>query len=139
MGVGGTFGQQHFQKGLLHDVPRFPARKECGVLDFKLTIDVCISSSPALLCEIPPFVWSVLELLGSSISKKDCCMMYLVSLQEKNAVCLYTTYILPSGELYATYHLLGEPETTIDFVEDSGASAMDLSLEFQWICDVRDH
>ena len=89
MGVGGTFGQQHFQKGLLHDVPRFPARKECGVLDFKLTIDVCISSSPALLCEIPPFVWSVLELLGSSISKKDCCMMYLVSLQEKNAVCLY--------------------------------------------------
>ena len=27
---------------------------------------------------------------------------------------LYTTYILPSGRLYATYHLLGEPETTID-------------------------
>ncbi len=27
---------------------------------------------------------------------------------------LYTTYILPSGVLYATYHLLGEPETTID-------------------------
>ena len=27
---------------------------------------------------------------------------------------LYTTYILPSGGLYATYHLLGEPETTID-------------------------
>ena len=27
---------------------------------------------------------------------------------------LYTTYILPSGWLYATYHLLGEPETTID-------------------------
>ena len=26
---------------------------------------------------------------------------------------LYTTYILPSGELYATYHLLWEPETTI--------------------------
>ena len=26
----------------------------------------------------------------------------------------YTTYILPSGGLYATYHLLGEPETTID-------------------------
>ena len=25
-----------------------------------------------------------------------------------------TTYILPSGGLYATYHLLGEPETTID-------------------------
>ena len=28
---------------------------------------------------------------------------------------LYTTYsILPSGGLYATYHLLGEPETTIE-------------------------
>ncbi len=27
---------------------------------------------------------------------------------------LYTTYILPSGGLYATYHLSGEPETTID-------------------------
>ena len=27
---------------------------------------------------------------------------------------LYTTYILPSGRLYATYHLLGEPETTIE-------------------------
>ena len=29
---------------------------------------------------------------------------------------LYTTYILPSGGLYATYHLLGEPEKTIDYV-----------------------
>ena len=27
---------------------------------------------------------------------------------------LYTTYILPSGELCAAYHLLREPETTID-------------------------
>ena len=27
---------------------------------------------------------------------------------------LYATYILPSGEVYATYHLLWEPETTID-------------------------
>ncbi len=25
-----------------------------------------------------------------------------------------TTYILPFGGLYATYHLLGEPKTTID-------------------------
>ncbi len=31
---------------------------------------------------------------------------------------LYTTYILASGGLYATYHLLGEPETTIDSWED---------------------
>ena len=29
---------------------------------------------------------------------------------------LYTTYILPSGGLYATSHLLGEPETTIDYM-----------------------
>ena len=29
-------------------------------------------------------------------------------------LAVYTTYILPSGELYATYHLLWEPETTID-------------------------
>ena len=25
---------------------------------------------------------------------------------------------MPSGGLYATYHLLGEPETTIDFKDD---------------------
>ena len=29
---------------------------------------------------------------------------------------LYTTWILPSGGLYATYHLLREPETTFDIV-----------------------
>ena len=27
---------------------------------------------------------------------------------------LYTTYILPSGGLYNPYHLLGQPETTIE-------------------------
>ena len=27
---------------------------------------------------------------------------------------IYKWYILPIGGLYATYHLLGEPETTID-------------------------
>ena len=31
-----------------------------------------------------------------------------------NQLAVYTTYILPSGGLYATYHLLGEPETTIE-------------------------
>ena len=36
----------------------------------------------------------------------------VVSGSPKRAV--YTTYILPSGGLYATYHFLGEPETTID-------------------------
>ena len=30
-------------------------------------------------------------------------------------LAVYTTYILPSGGLYATYHLLGEPETTIEY------------------------
>ena len=29
-------------------------------------------------------------------------------------LALYTTYILPSRGLYATYHLLREPETTIE-------------------------
>ncbi len=29
-------------------------------------------------------------------------------------LAVYTTYILPSRGLYATYHLLGEPETTIE-------------------------
>ena len=29
-------------------------------------------------------------------------------------LAVYTTYILPSGGLYATYHLLGEPEKTIE-------------------------
>ena len=28
---------------------------------------------------------------------------------------MVVSYILPSGRLYATYHLLGEPETTIDY------------------------
>ena len=30
-------------------------------------------------------------------------------------LAVYTTYILPSGGLYNPYHLLGEPETAIDF------------------------
>ena len=29
---------------------------------------------------------------------------------------VYKWYILPIGGLYATYHLVGEPETTIDTV-----------------------
>ena len=31
---------------------------------------------------------------------------------------LYTTYILPSGGLHNPYHLLWEPETTIEYLED---------------------
>ena len=34
-----------------------------------------------------------------------------------------TTYILPSGGLYATYHLLGEPETTIEKCPASRAAS----------------
>ena len=30
---------------------------------------------------------------------------------------VYKWYILPIGGLYATYHLLGEPETTIDVTD----------------------
>ena len=33
-------------------------------------------------------------------------------------LAVYTTYILPSGGLYATYHPLREPETTIDWWTD---------------------
>ena len=32
-------------------------------------------------------------------------------------VAVYTTYILPSGGIYATYHLLREPETTIEILK----------------------
>ena len=38
---------------------------------------------------------------------------------------LYTTYILPFGGLYATYHLLGEPETTIDH-------SVEMALKMLW-------
>ena len=38
----------------------------------------------------------------------------MTSLKNETQLAVYTTYILPSGGLYATYHLLGEPETTID-------------------------
>ena len=34
---------------------------------------------------------------------------------EGNVYVVYKWYILPIGGLYATYHLLGEPETTIDY------------------------
>ena len=47
--------------------------------------------------------------------------LFLVSLKggrdyitPQNAI--YKWYILPIGGLYATYHLLGEPETTIEFI-----------------------
>ena len=32
-------------------------------------------------------------------------------------LAVYTTYILPSGGFYNPYHLLGEPETTIDMTD----------------------
>ena len=37
---------------------------------------------------------------------------------------VYKWYILPIGGLYATYHLLGEPETTIDVELPSGTPPM---------------
>ena len=40
---------------------------------------------------------------------------------------VYTTYILPSGGLYATYHLLGEPETTI---EEASNSSFEMFMTF---------
>ncbi len=50
----------------------------------------------------------------------SCCQwLFLVPLKGGRwhiipQLAVYTTYTLPSGGLYATYHLLGEPETTID-------------------------
>ena len=35
---------------------------------------------------------------------------------------VYKWYILPIGGLYATYHLLGEPETTIELWNPMGNS-----------------
>ena len=37
----------------------------------------------------------------------------------------YKWYILPIGGLYATYHLLGEPETTIDLLVSWNATTHD--------------
>ena len=37
-------------------------------------------------------------------------------------LAVYTTYILPSVSFFATYHLLGEPETTIDAVFQNDSS-----------------
>ena len=49
---------------------------------------------------------------------------------------LYTTYILPSGGLYATYHLLGEPGTTIDLRGIYGLR-MAMYKQAWWICCLR--
>ena len=39
---------------------------------------------------------------------------------------VYKWYILPIGGLYATYHLLGEPETTIECLISWGKRGLDL-------------
>ena len=46
---------------------------------------------------------------------------------------LYTTYILPFGGLYATYHLLGEPETTIEEGGRFVSRQRGESQSFPWI------
>ena len=43
---------------------------------------------------------------------------------------LYTTYILPFGGLYATYHLSWEPETTIDLMESFPGPKRKLTTRF---------
>ncbi len=40
----------------------------------------------------------------------------------------YKWYILPIGGLYATYHLLGEPETTIDLLVSWNATTHDVNV-----------
>ena len=42
---------------------------------------------------------------------------------------VYKWYILPIGGLYATYHLLGEPETTIDYQPEQAALAKVVNQE----------
>ena len=50
-------------------------------------------------------------------------------------LAVYTTYnILPSGGLYATYHLLGEPETTIETLWDCWFS----QVKWHWPMITRD-
>ena len=46
---------------------------------------------------------------------------------------LYTTYILPSGGIYATYHLLGEPETTIDLRSSGSKLLTPIKLSCQFL------
>ena len=46
---------------------------------------------------------------------------------------LYTTYILPFGGLYATYHLLGEPETTIEYVYSKQDMFIPSNLQWMYI------
>ena len=41
-------------------------------------------------------------------------------------------YILPSGGLYATYHPLGEPETTIEWIGEYTVRPMDPSWGMQY-------
>ncbi len=54
---------------------------------------------------------------------------------------VYKWYILPIGGLYATYHLLGEPETTIDtrsHNQDSGYLPTK-GRQFRWISPPASH
>ena len=69
--MNGTFGQQLIQNWddcMMY--LRTLQEKECGVLDFKLTIDVFAPQAPhPLVQKSRPLFLSVLELLGSSSSK----------------------------------------------------------------------
>ena len=63
----------------------------------------------------------------------------------KNTTYIPLIYILPSGGLYATYHLLGEPETTIDFLGQGVLTATVLTknkchstLGFFWWSKIRE-
>ena len=61
------------------------------------------------LKNVPPFQWLFLvPLKGGRWHIIPQLAVYTIYIP------LYTTYILPSGGLYATHHLLGELETTID-------------------------
>ena len=69
--------------------------------------------------EGPSSVETLRELVSWGIKCTSTQWLFLVPIKGGRwhiipQLAVYTTYILPSGRLYATYHLLREPETTID-------------------------
>ena len=83
-------------------------------------MDVCCwRPSEVLQLEHPQKIGGIYS--NPSVSMSMYQWLFLVPLKGGRwhiipQLAVYTTYILPSGGLYATYHLLGEPETTIECI-----------------------
>ena len=75
---------------------------------------LCVCFSETTLCLSAAEGYTIEENISMVVSgsPKRCWVAYNPPIG--SIYHLYTTYILPSGGLYATYHLLGEPETTIE-------------------------